>query len=69
MQHQNRKENKYIDIEHVTKRIGNNIRFARECRALSLSKMAEISGSIGENYKADRERRPQSGVRINCSCT
>jgi len=44
MQHQNRKENKYIDIEHVTKRIGNNIRFARECRALSVAKMAEISG-------------------------
>lgn len=44
MQHQNHKENKYIDIEHVTKRIGNNIRFARECRALSVEKMAEISG-------------------------
>lgn len=44
MQHQNRKENKYIDIEHVTKRIGNNIRFARECRALSVAKMAEIAG-------------------------
>ncbi|MGE4440411.1 MAG: hypothetical protein AB7D27_02865 [Desulfomicrobium sp.] len=44
MQHQNCKDNKYIDIEHVTKRIGNNIRFARECRALSVAKMAEISG-------------------------
>jgi transcriptional regulator with XRE-family HTH domain len=38
------KNDKYNSVLLVTKVVGKNIRFARECRSLGVKKMAEIAG-------------------------
>ena len=40
----NQKNDKYDSVAHITKVVGENIKFARECRSLSVKKMAEIAG-------------------------